>query len=465
MAAARKIRYATRVNERTKLRSNTLSFPEVLATSVALIGLSMTPVLVAPYTFASAGNGSWLAYVFGGVMLLFVALNLNQFAKRSSAAGSMYGYVVANLGNRAGAIAGWTLIWAYVFVGASQFGAMTLFVQNIAGMAGLHVWPLLVFALLAIVLWVLAYRDIQLSTIVMLVLETLSVTVICVILGIILVHHGWHVDQAQLHLHGVQSTGIGLGIATAIFSFVGFESATAFGEEARNPLVTIPRAVVASVIIAGLFFVVSLYAETLGLRGSGTTLDKLSAPLWTLADLFHVGFFKIPIAIGAIFSSFSVALACVTTCARIILPMGRKKLFSESVTAVQPRFATPYVAVAYSLGAMLVVALSMFAARVEPINIFNYCGTLSAFGFIVIYGMIALAAPRYLRSIGDHRPLDYVIAAGALIFLLVPAVTLFYPAPPPPTNLFAYLFVAYLLAGWLLFRSSARRANADAVVP
>jgi hypothetical protein len=47
----------------------------------------------------------------------------------------------------------------------------------------------------------------------------------------------------------------------------------------------------------------------------------------------------------------------------------------------------------------------------------------------------------------------------------VPAVTLFYPAPPPPTNAFAYIFVVYLLTGWMLFRTSARRANADAVVP
>lgn len=452
------------MNDRSRLRSNTLSFPEVLATSVALIGLSMTPVLVAPYTFASAGNGSWLAYVFGGVMLLFVALNLNQFAKRSTSSGSMYGYVASNLGSRAGAMAGWTLIWAYVFVGASQFGAMTVFVQSIAAMTGVHVPELLIFAALAAALWVLAYRDIQLSTIVMLVLETLSVTIICIILGLILTRHGLSIDRAQLHLEGVQKTGIGLGIATAIFSFVGFESATAFGEEARNPLVTIPRAVVGSVIIAGLFFVVTLYAETVGLRGSGTTLDKLSMPLWTLADLYHVGILKLPIALGAIFSSFSVALACVTTCARIILPMGRKGLFPAGVTAIQPRFATPYAAVAISLAAMIVIGLAMFSARVEAINIFNYCGTLSAFAFILIYALIAIAAPRYLRSINDHRPADYVLAACALLFLIVPAITLFYPAPPPPTNVFAYLFVAYLLAGWIFFRVSARRPDPDAVI-
>lgn len=458
------IGYIGSVNDRSRLRSGSLAFPEVLATSVALIGLSMTPVLVAPYTFASAGNGSWLAYVFGAVMLLFVAFNLNQFARRSTSAGSMYGYVVGNLGARTGALAGWTLIWAYVFVGASQFGAMTLFVQNIAAMWGVHVPPLAIFAALALALWTLAYRDIQLSTIVMLVLEMLSVALISIILVLILSRHGLTIDSAQLHLRGVQGTGIGLGIATAIFSFVGFESATAFGEEARRPLVTIPRAVVGSVVIAGLFFIVSLYAETLGMRGSGTTLDKLSAPLWTLADRYNVGFLKIPIGIGAIFSSFSVALACVTTCARIILPMGRKGLFPANVTAVQPRFATPYIAVGFSLGAMIVVALAMYGARVDPINIFNYCGTLSAFGFIVIYAMIAIAAPRYLHRIGDRRPADYIVAGIALLFLLVPAVTLFYPAPPPPTNWFAYIFLAYMIAGMVFLRASAGSPDADAVV-
>ncbi|HZZ64112.1 MAG TPA: APC family permease [Candidatus Baltobacteraceae bacterium] len=439
------------MSEPARLRSNSLSFPEVLATSIALIGLSMTPVLIAPYIFAGAGNASWLAYIFAGVMLLFVALNLNQFARRSTGAGSMYGYAAAYLGTSGGALAGWALIWAYVFVGASQFGAMALFIGNLAQTMGLHVPALAVVALLAIVLYTLAFRDIALSTIIMLVLESISVVTICIIIGVVLVRHGPHLDQAQLHLQGMQGSGIGLGIATAIFSFVGFECATAFGEEARNPLITIPRAVVASVIIATLFFVLCLYGEVLGMRGSATTLDKLSAPLWTLADLYKVPFFKIPIALGAIFSSFSVGLACVTTGARIILAMARKQLFPPAVTAVQRRFATPYVAVAIALIAMLVVALAMYAAGVTPINVFNYCGTLSAFGFIVIYGLIALAAPRYLRQIGDHRPIDYVIAALALVFLLVPAVTLFYPAPPPPTNAFAYIFLVYMAAGYLWF--------------
>ena len=47
----------------------------------------MTAVLIIAICFGDAGNGTWLAYAFGTVMLLFVVGCLNQFAKRSALAG------------------------------------------------------------------------------------------------------------------------------------------------------------------------------------------------------------------------------------------------------------------------------------------------------------------------------------------------------------------------------------------
>ncbi len=444
------------MNERP-LRAESLSFVEVLATSVALIGLSMTPVLIAPYVYANAGNGAWLAYVFAGVMLFFVALNLNVFARRTAGAGSMFGYASAHLGPVPGAVAGWSLLWAYVFVGVSQLGAMSLFVQQLGAAAGLHVPAAAVAAVVAALCWYLAYRDVQLSTIVMLALETVSVAVICVLIAIVFAEHAPALDPAQFRLSGVGPSNVGLGIATAIFSLVGFESATAFGAETRRPLVAIPRAVLWSVGLASLFFIVAIYAEILGLRGSHTPLDKLDAPLAALADLHGVGFLKIPITIGAMFSSFSVALACVSTCARIVLPMARGGFLPRAAGAVQPRYATPHVALAAGALVMLAIALLMFARHVAPIDVFNYAGTLSAFGFIVIYALIAIAAPRYLRRLGELRPRNVAVSVAALAFLIVPAATLIYPVPPPPTSLFPYAFLIYLAGGWIGFGLVRRR--------
>src|SRR5260370_37205106 len=94
------------------LRKDCLGFSGIPAMAMALISPTMTAALIVPLMYSNAGNASWLAYLFGTVMLLFVALNLNQFAKRSTSAGSMYGYSVMGLGTTTGNIAGWCLIWA-----------------------------------------------------------------------------------------------------------------------------------------------------------------------------------------------------------------------------------------------------------------------------------------------------------------------------------------------------------------
>src|SRR5580704_14869814 len=285
----------------SSLRAGSLTFNEVLATSVALIGPSMTPILIAPYMFALAGNGTWLAYVFGGTMLVFVALCINQFARRSSAAGSMYGYVADHLGPRAGAIAGWTLLWAYGFVATAVLGAMALFVERLLLAGGMHVPVLLVVVVLAALAWQAAYRGVQVSAIVMLVLEAISVGIILILVAIVLHAHGPSLDANQVRIKGGFPGGIGLAIAFAIFSFVGFESATAFGAEAKAPLVTIPRAVIGSVIFAAAFFVVATYAEIVGLAHLGRPLDKEQFPLQTLVDGYGLGYLAIPITIGAVF--------------------------------------------------------------------------------------------------------------------------------------------------------------------
>jgi amino acid transporter len=101
---------------------------------------------------------------------------------------------------------------------------------------------------------------------------------ILVVLLVLLIHDGFHIDQPQLTLHQVTPSGVRLGVVLALFSFVGFESATTLGHEARNPLRTIPRAVVQSAVLAGLFFLLCCYTETLGFRQLHQDLGKSDAP-------------------------------------------------------------------------------------------------------------------------------------------------------------------------------------------
>jgi amino acid transporter len=440
------------------LRKECLNFTGITAMAIALISPTMTAALIVPLMYSNAGNASWLAYAFGTVMLLFVALNLTQFAKRSSSAGSMYAYTVMGLGTTAGNVSGWCLIWAYLFIGTAGMTGFTIFASTLLEMTGIHVAQVPLFLLCAAIIWFLGYKDIRLSSGLMLVLEGLSVALILLLCAIVLFGSKSALDVNQIRLQGASFSGIALGVVTAIFSLVGFERATAFGEEATDPLKTIPRAVIVSLLLTGIFFVLVSYTEVLGFISYKTTLDKVDAPLNLLAEMMSVGWLKAPISLGAMVSFFSLALSCMNSGARILYPMGRLGVFHSSVGSAHKTNETPHVAVTLMAGLILLSSLILTGVlRLAILDAFNDAGTFGAFGFLGAYFLISFAAPAYLRKRRELTSGAMGLAVASALLLLVPAVGSVYPVPAWPVNIFPYIFLAYLLAGlgwfWILQRN------------
>jgi amino acid transporter len=432
------------------LRTNVLGFPALFAQSVALISPTMTAVLIIPLAFASAGQGTWLAYAFGTLMLLFVVFCLNQFAKRSSFAGSMYAYTAKGLGPSAGVFSGWTLIWAYYFIAVAGLCGFAVFCAQLLSALGYHgsVHPIVFFAISAAACWLVAYKDIRVSSILTLVFEGASVACITALAFVILFKHGFVVDTKQLKLSGVDVRGMGLAVVACIFSLVGFESATTLGGEAKNPRRNVPRAVIASLIITGLFMVFMAYVEVGGTHNYGSSWT--SGPLIYLSALYGVSFFKIPICIGAMVSFFSLSLSCLNGGSRIMYPMARHGIFSGHLGRAHATNRTPHVAVTVYIG--MIFALPAFLMIfTNPLTAFGDAGTLAAFGFLVAYYLITVAAPVYLKKLGELRPRNVVLASVAVLCLLVPTIGSFYPMPAWPVNLFPYIYLAYMAAGgtWL----------------
>src|SRR6267142_5470144 len=110
------------------LRVGVLGFPTLLAQSIALISPTMTAALIIPLTYSDAGNGTWIAYLFATIMLSFVVMQLNVFARRSASAGSMYAYTGRGLGPTGGVLSGWTLLWSYAFIAIAGLSGFSIFV-------------------------------------------------------------------------------------------------------------------------------------------------------------------------------------------------------------------------------------------------------------------------------------------------------------------------------------------------
>jgi hypothetical protein len=86
---------------------------------------------------------------------------------------------------------------------------------------------------------------------------------------------------------------------------------------------------------------------------------------------------------------------------------------------------------------------------------FNDAGTLAALGFITAYALVSIAAPLFVKSLGQAKPGHWVLAAASLVLLLVPTIGSFYPVPSPPVLYFPYAFLVYFALGgaWIAFRN------------
>jgi amino acid transporter len=253
-------------------------------------------------------------------------------------------------------------------------------------------------------------------------------------------------------------SGLRLGLVLALFSFVGFESATTLGAEARNPLKSIPRAVIQSSVLAGAFFTVCAYAEVLGFHTVGQDLGASQAPMYVLAQVGGVPILGLLIDIGALVSLFAGTLACITAAARVLLRMAHDGLAHESLGYTHARNHTPGRAVVIT-GVAAVLPVAVLAARgASGLDVYGWLGSLATYGFIVAYSLVCMALPRYLRQHAAFNAGAQIIPWLAVAAMLLALAGNLYPVPEGPYGKLPYIYLAYLIAGlgWFMIRARSK---------
>jgi amino acid transporter len=450
----------------TTLRQDCLPYPEVLAQSVAVIAPSTVPAAIVGLIFVSAGNGTWLSFLLGMCGMMLVGYNINQFARRSASPGSLYTYIVQGLGPTAGIMGGWALMFGYTLTGMSTLCGFAIVADLLLGQIfGLRLGVLEWFVLGAGLAGYIATRNVQMSAKAMLGLEVVALLSVITLGVLIWSEKGFALDQAQLTLEGATPGGVLLGVVLVVFGFSGFESSTALGEEARDPLRSIPRSVTQSVLISGVFFVFMAYVVVFGFSGGGADLAGSEAPLAFLADRLGWGWLGTVINFGILLSFFACTLAAINSTARILYSMSRNGLFVDALGAAHGRNQTPHVAV--WLAALLTLALpaGAWVAGASAFEAQGHFGTLASFGFIAVYILITIAAPLYLRSIGKLTPWAALGSAAGLLFMAFPLLGTFglpgsamFPLIDFPNTLLFSVFALFMAAGfgWLMMERIRR---------
>jgi amino acid transporter len=201
-----------------------------------------------PFTmpYGSGSNGP-ATFFFATIVLTIFSIAYAEMATQVRAAGGMYTYVSHGLGQSWGLMAGYSLMIGYAIFGVALLGGFSSFAQQKLLQYDWHVnW--LWIALIGVALVVcLAYFDVEISA------RVLGVALISeiVIIGISSIFFFVHAHNVAigpvLPWNGLNS-GVAPGVAVffAFWSWVGFEAAPNYAEEAKDPVRVIPVALIFS---------------------------------------------------------------------------------------------------------------------------------------------------------------------------------------------------------------------------
>jgi amino acid transporter len=436
------------------LRRNYLSALENLAQSIGTMGPVATIGTVLPLLIYKSGNGTWLLFL--GIMASFclISTSINVFASRFASAGSLSAFAETGLGKGAGSLTGWSYIVAMAFVvissgvSSAYYLSMVLthFTRRPVEMPG----SVLLTVLVILAAWWPAYRDIKLSTKIMLAVESLSVVAILFILGAAMFRsHHW-VDRAQLTLDGASFPGIRLGFVLAFMTLAGFESTTTLGEEARTATHTLPRVMFLCIIPIGILFVGSIYCLTALSHSQNLALDQSDAPLDMIAQSIGLPTLGWLSSLGVAVSCFGCALGGFNAGARVIFSMARSRHLWRYFEGVHPVNGTPSRALALLGGLSLAVSCAMIGLGVRMSDAMDYLMQIASLGFLGGYLAVCAAAPAFLarkHKLGMGR---LVIAAAAMAVIGAAFFLSLFPVPDGPWRYLPYIFVGLLVAGMML---------------
>jgi amino acid transporter len=441
------------------LHAGALGPIETLAQSVSAVAPSTTPSLTIPLVFALAGNATWFVYLLATVAMLLVGFCVSRFARLSASPGSLYTYTANALPPVFGVTAAWALLIAYLATGASVAGG-ALYYATVLGQQFFH-WAPPAIPTLAVVCAVagwIAYRDVKLSAELMLWIEVISVSLILIVLLVLVFHFGLQFDLDQFRLKGVTLSSLGPALVLSIFSFVGFESATTLGAEARNPLRTIPRAVLQCALLAGVFFMLCSYSEVLGFRGMSGKLSETTSPLHLLAGRVGVSPLGVAIDMGAFISMFACVLACTTAAARLLMRMAHGRLLPALFERTSRQHRTPTAAVLASAGLMLAGTLLMSLRNVTGSDMYDLLGSLSVFGFLTAYALVALALPFARSALGQHSHTVAVVSVITVIVMVLIGVFDVRSSSDPAHARIPWIYLAYIIAGIAVYLLRRKKA-------
>jgi amino acid transporter len=470
----------TAETEPVKLRRN-LSVWEAIGISLALMAPSMAASINPQGTASTVGRAVPLAFAIAFISVLLVAYTFVRLTQRYHHSGSVYGFVGATLGPRAGVISGWALAGTYTFYAVVTGTAGGRFAAGFLDSIGLWknqpTWAGFLLGAAGLVLvWWLAISPARGGTRVLLAAEGITVLLIVVVIAIVFAKLAGHAGPGKLGLDwsvfsipsGTPLTAVFLGVVFGFLSFAGFEAAATLGEETKRPNRDIPRAILGVAIFGGIYFVVVTAVEAMGFgtsKAGVTAFINSDSLVGQLGASYVSSWIGNIITLGAMVSAFGCALACTVGAARLLYALGRDGMLPGRLAQVAPARRTPTLSTtAVTIAALVVIAFTWFVLRGDTLTLFEQSGEIGTLILLVVYILATIGMVRLVFFSGDRSIARWQLAIPVL-GIIVLGYTLFRNIWPLPVGVAWWgpgVTIAWLVIGIVLVVArpgAARRAG------
>jgi amino acid transporter len=463
-ATAEPARASAGPGEEVTLRRGAIGLPGAIAGTLSNMapveGIFIVLVLVA----AGMGTLTPWAFLIGAAGILLTAWNVGQMAKRVPSAGSYVGFAFHGAGavRRSWARPGAAFTFYLSVISAPiTLAAVVVFlgswVQASLGLA--NGWWLVISlaAVLATSAFVLPGAVASARTaFVLFGLEAGGLAIICVV---VLARSGGALT-APLHATGGSPGGwgglIGITFATAVSGFVGWENSTGMAEEIRRPRRVIPIAMLGSIGIVALLYLLASWAATagyvhwLGAAKGAARLGDLTnaAPFAELAGHYAPWFTWGVIAIGAI-SPAACYVAGMTACSRWTYASARGGLLPAPLARLSARTRVPAAAFwLWTAAVTACIVVPYVLLHGDAVSIAAYEAGIGTVPLLLVYLGVSVLTPVYVWR-HDRRSFcftGHVLPPLATLLVLGYGIVEFVlPDQPAPANTF-WIWIAVIIA-------------------
>jgi basic amino acid/polyamine antiporter, APA family len=343
-----------------------------------------------------AGNSVWISFLLGGIAAIFAGLSYAELTALFPKAAAEYTFVKnAFKNNFIAFIIGWlTAITSMITAATVALGFGGYFAEFIE--LPITLSAILLIAGLSFVNFIGIKHSAWMNTVFAII--TIAGLVLIIFLGMTF-EPSEPIDYFEAP-NGL--TGIIFAFVLIFFAFIGFEDMANVAEEVKRPQRTLPRAIILSIVITGIIYVLVSLSVVRVLNWE--ELGSSAAPLADVANASLGLSGSVTLSIIALFATASTVLITLVAGARILYGMAKSKSLPSSLSKVHSKTHTPWIAV---IGIFITATAFAFIGDIVIV------ASIVVFAVVITFAMINLSVIllRYVEP-GLERPFRTPVNIG-----------------------------------------------------